>query len=246
MNLLRKKLPTILGIVFTAILIFLLVDTKYYGCIADDMVRVLGLKAWENDIHNRGFHLTIIYIMPFIGIGCTYLIYLSISKKEHSKKALFGIVLVLVIGLVKGSTVYGDLIKSSANNLESIQIIWERTGYRYFTEGENLNEFYGELHLKNHSNKDLEFNIILKSYDDKMINTSLEEGYYAYGDNDQLLKVSLYSHEEKILKVNLNSEKNNITYVKDRNGSGSGRFSSIVFYNDDESITYDNGDFFPQ
>lgn len=236
---LKNKILAISSILLTSISFFMMVDTKYFEALGDNIVQAIGLKAWSGN-GNLGIHLTIFYFLVPLIIGLNKYCY---KKFKIRKMKIFIIICILLFVFTVSLNEYAEWIKRDADGLLSIEVIWNESKYYFNTNNEEITEFGAEIKLKNHSNERREFYLGIKepNINQKIFQIHNEYGAIAYDNDNTPLLITLEPKSVSRIKVNFKNDNNEIAF--ESNTGSSGRIDNIVLYNVNEAVLFSYEEF---
>lgn len=225
------------GSVFiTALLFFLMIDTKYHPALGDPIVSFFGIHAWIIE-DGMSTHISV-FIFGFLFIVSLFL--LEKYRKEFFTGMKTFVVFFLMVTLLYTSTSFiATSIKGNQEGLMAVGFLSDDSSFSYKYENENITEFSFELTLKNYSKDAQTFTITLENtfqYEDKSFPMTILDDHY------EPVLFTLEPGQEHTFELTSQDYKvssSSLSYAGS-GGGGSGDLTSIILSNNLQSVRQHN------
>lgn len=231
----NKKAKGFLSVFVMSLMSFMIIDTRYARPLGDYIVEFIGLRSWTGD--QTGLHLSVIYFGFLFIVSILFVRRFAMSELNLNWKRIF----VSLIGLnILFTFVTGTIVKSIKENSEGLLAIGieKQSNLSYEFDGETYIQFDGEITLKNYSDEEQYFYLMI---DDREGIGSAQ--LYNWYERDSFF--SLKGNEEKTFFITVDNVKvENIDFPDYDWASGTGGIDRLVLTNEDgEAVRLEKNDF---
>lgn len=153
-----KKRKAYLPVLIMSVLFFMMIDTRYARPLGDYVFEFLGLNSWTGD--QTGLHLSVIFFGVVFLVAIQFVQKYAMDELNMSWKRI----VVYSFGLTSffsfATGIVAKSIKANAGGLLAIGIE-KRSNLSYEFNGERYTQYDVDITLKNYSNEEQAFYLIL-------------------------------------------------------------------------------------
>lgn len=231
----NKKAKVYLSVFVMSLMFFMIIDTRYARPIGDYIIEFMGLRSWTGN--QTGLHLSAIYFGVLFIVSILFVRRFAMSELNLNWKRIF----VYLIGLnILFTFATGTIVKNIKANSKGLLAIGieKKSNLSYEFDGETYIQFDGEITLKNYSDEEQHFYLMI----DDREGIGSAELYNSY-EHDSFF--SLKGNEEKTFFITLDHVKvENIDFPDYDWASGTGGIDRLVLTNENgEVVRLEENDF---